>query len=95
VCCENSPIPFIQKPCGKNNVYHQHRFASYIFGLKSDATRNGNRSREVQLHESCSSGNPTFKEAALDSVAPVKIVLTGIAKRLAVKEKKFSSSKCC
>ena len=34
--------------------------------------------------------NPQFKEAALDSVAPVKIVLTDIAKRLEVKDKKFS-----
>jgi len=34
--------------------------------------------------------NPAFREAALDSIAPVKIVLTDIAKRLELKEKKFN-----
>jgi len=69
VRCENGSISFIQKPCGKNNVDHQHRFASYSFGWKSHATRNGSRGRESSL---------------------IKIVLTDIAKRLEVKEKKFS-----
>ena len=34
--------------------------------------------------------NPAFREAALDSIVPVKIVLTNIAKRLELKGKKFS-----
>ncbi len=34
--------------------------------------------------------DPAFRDAALDSIAPVKIVLSDIAKRLELKEKKFS-----
>ena len=34
--------------------------------------------------------NPEFREAALDSIAPVKIVLSDIAQRLELKERKFS-----
>ena len=33
--------------------------------------------------------SPAFREAPLDSIAPVKIVLTDIAQRLELKEKKF------
>ena len=33
---------------------------------------------------------PTFKESSLDSIAPVKILLTDIVRRLELKGKKFS-----
>ena len=86
--------------------YHSYRnpverIMSIInIGLQAIALARRVMSQEVEAEaEKCNSmkalravaeRNPAFREAALDSIAPVKIVLTDIAKRLELKGKKFS-----
>ena len=75
------------------SVMNMHRFASHCLSQKSDITRNGTEAEKcnsMKALRAVAERNPPFRDAALDSIAPVKIVLTYIAKRLELKGKKFS-----
>ena len=92
MCCKNRTLSFVQKPCRAHDVHFEPGSIGSGLGwekrpeeMEAEGARCNSRKTLCALLE----GNGEFRGVSMDSIVPVKLLLTGTAQRLELKEKKF------